>query len=419
MTLWLALGLMTAAAIFVALRPILRRAPDPGAGAAGSDLAVYRDQLAEIDRDLAQGAVSPDDAQAARVEVSRRLIAAADQAKRAAEQTGPQALPATRRRRFAVAAALIALPLGALAFYTQTGSPDLPGQPLAERLARGDGAKGPSDDILTLASLVMRVEAHLESNPDDGRGWELLAPVYMRFERFDDAAKARRNAIRILGATGDRVAALGEALTSAGGGVVTPEAKAEFERAVAIDPGQLTATLYLGLAAKQAGQREEARRIWEGMLARAPAGADWVDFVKQAIAALGEEPGGGAPSAAAGGNAAAGAPPATSDAPRTEEAPGAPAAPSRAPEPAGPVRPAEMSASDREAARSMVDRLAARLAENGGDVDGWLMLVRSYLVLGERDKASAAAGDARRALAGDADKLQRLEGGMKSLGVEG
>ena len=101
-------------------------------------------------------------------------------------------------------------------------------------------------------------------------------------------SNARRNAIRLLGETADRVAALGEALTASAGGVVTPDAKAKFERALALDGGNVTASFYLGLAAKQAGQREEARRIWEHMIARAPEGAEWVPFVRQAIAALGE-----------------------------------------------------------------------------------------------------------------------------------
>jgi len=200
----------------------------------------------------------------------------------------------------------------------------------------------------------------------------------MRLERFDDAAKARRNAIRLLGATADRVAGLGEALVAAAGGIVTADAKAEFARALALDRDNVTAALYLGLAAKQSGQPEEARRIWEGMIARAPAGAPWVSFVRQAIAALGE-PGSGPPAADAAG----------------------------------------MTAEQREMARGMVERLAARLAADGSDVEGWLRLVRSYMVLGEQDKARAAASDARRALAGDPNKLQRLDTGVKALGVEG
>jgi cytochrome c-type biogenesis protein CcmH len=382
MVFWLVLGLMTAAAIFVMVRPLLTRAPAPAADA-DSDLAVYRDQLAEVDRDLARGAIAQPEAEAARIEISRRLIAAAE---RPDTTHRPDTEAAPRPWRMASVAALIALPLGAVALYLALGSPELPGQPLADRLARAHaGAGAATDEPTSLASLVRQVEAHLGRNPDDGRGWEVLAPAYMRLERFDDAAKARRNAIRLLGATADRVAGLGEALAAAAGGIVTPDAKAEFERALELDRDNVTAALYLGLAAKQAGQPEEARRMWEGMIARAPAGAPWVTFVRQAIAALGT-PGGSPPAA---------------DAAPTPDA------------------SAEMTAEQREMARGMVERLAARLATDGSDVEGWLRLVRSYMVLGEHDKARAAASNARRALAGDPSKLQRLDMGVRALGVEG
>jgi cytochrome c-type biogenesis protein CcmH len=382
MVFWLVLGLMTAAAIFVMVRPLLWRAPSPAADA-DSNLAVYRDQLAEVDRDLARGAIAQPEAEAARIEISRRLIAAAE---RPDTTHRPDTEAAPRPWRMASVAALIALPLGAVALYLALGSPELPGQPLADRLARAHaGAGAATDEPTSLASLVRQVEAHLGRNPDDGRGWEVLAPAYMRLERFDDAAKARRNAIRLLGATADRVAGLGEALAAAAGGIVTPDAKAEFERALELDRDNVTAALYLGLAAKQAGQPEEARRMWEGMIARAPAGAPWVTFVRQAIAALGT-PGGSPPAA---------------DAAPTPDA------------------SAEMTAEQREMARGMVERLAARLATDGSDVEGWLRLVRSYMVLGEHDKARAAASNARRALAGDPSKLQRLDMGVRALGVEG
>jgi cytochrome c-type biogenesis protein CcmH len=67
----------------------------------------------------------------------------------------------------------------------------------------------------------------------------------------------------------------------------------------------------------------------------------------------------------------------------------------------------------------MVARLADRLKTDGSDADGWLRLMRAYMVLGERDKARAAAADARRALAGEADKVQRIDELVKGLGLEG
>jgi cytochrome c-type biogenesis protein CcmH len=117
--------------------------------------------------------------------------------------------------------ALVVLPIGAGAFYLEVGSPELPAQPLSAR------ASDPQNQ--SIEHLIAQVEAHLESNPEDPRGWEVIAPVYLRLGRFDDAVKARRNVLRLDGETAERQADLGEALVGAANGVVTAEAKAAFE----------------------------------------------------------------------------------------------------------------------------------------------------------------------------------------------
>src|SRR5947209_5164059 len=195
MTLWLLLGLMTAAAIFAVLWP-LARAREPQSG--GNDVAVYRDQLDEVARDRAAGLIADAEAEAARVEVSRRLIAAADAAPAVAAAPG-----GTLRRRIAGLAALIALPLIAASLYLTLGSPELPGQPLASRDTT------PLQDR-TLDRLVANVESHLEKNPEDGRGWEVVGPVYMRRGRFAAAVKARRNSLRLNRGSSNREADPGE-----------------------------------------------------------------------------------------------------------------------------------------------------------------------------------------------------------------
>src|SRR5262252_4104337 len=125
MTLWFGVALMTAAAVWAVLWPLARR----GSGG-GSDVAVYRDQLEEIERDRAAGLIAENEAAGAKVEVSRRLIAAAD----APAAPAANATAATRRRRAVAVAALVALPLGAVGIYLALGSPSLPDQPLATRL---------------------------------------------------------------------------------------------------------------------------------------------------------------------------------------------------------------------------------------------------------------------------------------------
>jgi cytochrome c-type biogenesis protein CcmH/NrfG len=229
--------------------------------------------------------------------------------------------------------------------------------------------------------MFARVEQHLAEHPEDGKGWEVVAPIYMRLGRYDDAVTARRNALRLLGPTVDRWSFLGEAIIAMENGVVTDGAKQAFESALKIDPQDVTSRFYNGLAAEQDGRKDEAARIWKALAADAPPGAEWLPSVQRALARV--EPG------AAGAVAAA---PAASSSPAAQSSP-----------------------AQSDMARGMVERLAARLQRDGSDVDGWLQLVRSYKVMKDADKASAAEADARRALAADKDKLAQLEAGLKEL----
>ncbi len=375
MTLWFGVALMTAAAVWAVLWPLARRGRDLRSG---SDVAVYRDQLAEIQRDRAAGLIGENEAAGAQVEISRRLIAAAD-----APAVAPaDAASATWRRRAVAVAALTLLPLGAATLYLALGSPSLPDQPLAARVA---GARGnPSID-----TLIAQVEDHLSGHPEDGRGWEVIAPVYLRLGRFDDAVKARRNALKLNGATAERESALGEALVFAANGVVTAEAKAAFEQAIALDANGVQARYFLGLAAEQDGDRTQAAATWRALIAAAPPDAPWLDLLRSALARVERGAGG----VAAGGS--------STDASDDQAA-------------------VQLGPDQRKAMiEGMVNRLSERLHRDGADVDGWLRLVRSYMVLGEPDKARAAVVDARRALAGDAVKLRQLDDLLRGLGLEG
>jgi cytochrome c-type biogenesis protein CcmH len=370
MTLWFGLALMTATVILAVLWPLSRRRS--GLHSDG-DVAVYRDQLDEIERDRAAGLIKDEEAGAAKVEVSRRLLAAAD-ADVQAEPPGNGAAIVWRRRAVAVTA-LVALPVAALTFYFALGSPELPDQPLAPRLA---GARTNQ----SLNALTAQVETHLERNPEDGRGWEVIAPVYARLGRFDEAVKARRQALRLNGDSAERQAALGEALVFAANGVVTSEAKAAFERAAALDGNDVQGRYFLGLAAEQGGDRAQAAAAWHALLAAAPPGAPWIDFVQSALARVEGTNATGGPDGGAGAG------------PSDEQI----------------AASSQMSPEQRKRViEGMVERLSERLHRDGSDVEGWLRLVRSYMVLGEADKARAAAADARRALAGDPNKVRRLD----------
>jgi cytochrome c-type biogenesis protein CcmH len=382
MTLWFVFALMTAAAIFAVLLPL---GVGGRAQTGGSETTVYMDQLAEIDRDVAAGLIGATEADAARVEISRRLLAAADQTR------DPPVQSNTRLRRSAALLSLVGLPVLAVAVYLPLGSPRLGDFPLAQR-ARAPDATQPLD------ALVAQVEQHLEKNPTDARGWTVLAPVLARLGRFDDAARAYRNAIAYGGETADRRADLGEVIAAGAGGVVTAEAKGEFERAQALQAEEPKASYFLGLAAEQDGRKADAASIWRALLSKTPQNAPWRPLIEAALMRVGV-PGAPAPGAPAPG----------------EPAPGAPGLPDGAMAAAK-----DMSDSDRGAMiRGMVERLATRLKQNGDDVEGWLRLVRAYMVMGDRDKAQGALSDARQAVANDAERLRQLNEGLKKLGLDG
>jgi cytochrome c-type biogenesis protein CcmH len=364
MTLWFVLAVMTAAAAFAVLWPLGRRRSPVSAG---NDVLVYRDQLQEIERDRAARRIGDVEAEAARVEVSRRLLAAAHQA------NDPPTSSAWRRRAVAIVA-LVFLPAGVGGLYLALGSPWLPGQPLAARVAQGNPPVG---------RLVAQIEAHLDRDPKDGRGWEVVAPVYMQLGRFEDAAKAWRNAITYNSSTAEREANLGEALIAVANGIVTADAKKAFERALALDATDARARYFLGLAAEQDGRHAEAAAIWRAMLASAPSDAPWIEFVRNALAQVDNAPIANSPGPSADDIAAA----------------------------------SELNPEQRQQTIiGMVDRLATRLKSDGTDIEGWLRLVRAYTVLGERDKARSAAADARRAIGSDPERLRRLDELVKGLG---
>ncbi|MCJ2049709.1 c-type cytochrome biogenesis protein CcmI [Methylobacterium sp. J-070] len=379
--IWFILAALTAAAVLGLLWPLSRRAAVPAGEAGGTGLATetafYEDQIAEIGRDLERGLIAPDEAETAKAEAARRLLRASREAQREAEdddlaEAARPAEPRLRRRRAASAFAVSTIPLVALIAYGLYGSPELPAQTEADRQA----ARGGADE---LAKAVGQIEARLARDPNDARGWAVLAPVYMRTGRFDAAARAYGNIARLKGETADLLADQGEALTAAANGTVSPEAKALFDKAQAQDPNAPKPRFYLARAAEQAGDTGEAIRQLTTLEAAGPPDAPWLGVVRQTLARLKGEP-----------------PP-----------------PQALPQ-AAPQIPAEQQA----AIRGMVDGLDARLKGGGGTPDEWLRLVRSRTVLGERDQAAAALARARVALAGDPQGLAQVEAGGRAVGLD-
>jgi cytochrome c-type biogenesis protein CcmH len=385
--LWITIAVLTAVALGLLLVPLARRGRAPAPTRAAYDITVYRDQLAEVDRDLERGLFGDDQAHAARIEIQRRMLAAGPE-----DGSGGTEKPARPRPRGSVAviaAIAVAVPAGAVGLYLYLGSPGAPGQPFAERGTATAGADAEAGDREGLRAVVGRLAERLLRNPDDLNGWLLLARSSMTLEHYDDAANAFRRAMGLSDNRADIAADYAEAVALGDGGPITPEVRQIFEGVFAAEPGNTKARYYLGLAKAQQGDVRGALQDWVDLQVLSPPDAPWDPVLQQQIEraarALGVDSSTVEPSPGAAALAAAhplfrgtapGAPPATS-----------PAGPSRADMEAA----ARMSDEERAAMiRSMVKRLADRLEENPGDREGWFRLARAYEVLGEMEKAGEA-----------------------------
>ncbi|MCC2112685.1 MAG: c-type cytochrome biogenesis protein CcmI [Hyphomicrobiales bacterium] len=359
MGFWIGVAVMTLVAALAALLPLARRRNDVAGDAARHDATIYRDQLTELESDRARGLIGQEEAEAARVEIARRLLKVSDDG-----AVDPIPAPSGFLRRLTALAIVVIVPVVGLGLYTLLGSPELPDQPRAARLDR------PLEQQ-DIATLIAKVEAHLAANPDEGEGWEMLARVYMRVGQFDGAVEAYDKAIALLGATADREADRGEAIVMAADGRVTSDAKAAFERAVALEPAAVKPRFLLAIGLGQSGQYGEAAAAWRALLADAKGEEGWVGPAREQLAAVETAAKGGA-SGMDGGLT-------------------------------------EMSAEERAQIDQMVERLAARLEADPNDLTGWSRLIRSYRVLGQADKAEAALENAVRKVTSDAEKLSALE----------
>jgi cytochrome c-type biogenesis protein CcmH len=362
---WLVIVALTAVAAAALLFPLMRRR-GAEASRAAYDREVYRDQLAELERDKARGIISETEAKSARAEIARRMLATERD-----DEIG--AAPPRGTPSFAIAMA-VAAPILAVALYVATGSPEIPGLPLAERhVGESEGTAGRSELTQRVATLAQR----LQQNPDDLEGWLLLARSLTALERHAEAATAWRQVMRLSGNDAEHTGELAESLVQAANGVVTPEARAALERIRAAQPFDPRALFYLGLAEAQAGNAAAALQLWTDLIAVSPPDAPWLATVRvrirQTAAEARIDPASIKPSAAA--------------AQIAEAAQRAPRGPSAADVDAM----QRMSPEERQQAiRGMVEGLAARLEAQPNDPEGWRRLGRAWRTLGEHDKAKAA-----------------------------
>lgn len=360
--LWLGFAVLAFVALSFLLWPLLREQRTM-ASRKTHDLAIYRTQLSEIDHELARGALNPAEADAARVEIQRRMLRA-DQA-----DDDPVSGRASLNLQMATAVVLMFVPLTAGMLYLALGRPDAAGIDLAAtRAEAAQDAKQRQDTEQMIAQLRQRLDAQ----PDRAEGWFLLGRSLLLTDRPAEAAEAFSRAIALRPEEAEPYALRGEALVLAADGAVTEAAQQDFRAVLEREPEHPGARYYLGLSRLQAGDARGAYDDWHGLAASAPADAPWLDLVQGRLREL--APRLGIPLAQA------------VPAPQ-------PAAP---PPAAGPSREqmdaaGQMSEEDRTAMiRGMVDRLAERLKDNPDDAEGWLRLARAREVMGDQAGSRAA-----------------------------
>ncbi|WOI55250.1 c-type cytochrome biogenesis protein CcmI [Palleronia sp. LCG004] len=378
---WLIAAMLTGLVLAPVAAALLRGAPD---ARPSPDIAVYRDQLSEIDRDLARGTLDPDEAQRTRLEVQRRLL----DADRAGVSTHGRA---SKPVRLAMAG-LVAIGIigGGFGLYAVLGAPGYPDLPIQARFAQSEEIAASRPDQATaeaeaaeilpppsepegeFGTLMTRLREVLAERPDDIEGLRLLARNEAGLGDFRAARIAQAHLVEVRGdeATPEDLAALGEFMVLATGGFVSPEAEQVIDRVLTENPGNGRAAYYKGLALAQVGRPDRAFGIWRDLLERSPPDAPWVAPVQGQIVEAAERAG------------------IRYDPPETP----APRGPSAVDIEAA----ADMSEEDRAAMISnMVSSLSERLATQGGPSTDWARLIVAYSALDRTDRARAILEEAR------------------------
>lgn len=407
MTFWIVAGLL--ATVVATLLALALRRPKAGAyaPAAAYDLQVYRDQLREVEKDLARGVVSAEDAERVRAEVSRRILAA-DTALQ--DENGLQA--AEKGTPGVLAGLIVAGIIGAsFALYLELGAPGYGDLGLQRRIALAEEARigrpdqaaaeagmpgfsPPPDASPDYVALIEQLRNTVARRPDDLQGHVLLAQNEANLGNFAAAARAQREVIRLKGDTAGATdfADLADMLVLAAGGYVSPEAEAAVQQALARDPRDGTALYYLGLMQAQTGRPDRAFRVWDRLLREGPADAPWIAPIMAQIEEIAlragvdyqiPEPGG-----------------------------------ARGPSAADIEAAGEMSPADRVAMiESMVAGLSERLANQGGTLQEWTQLITALGVLERPRDARAVYENAMEVFADDPGAIDRINRAGQQAGV--
>lgn len=371
--LWLGFAVLALVALGFLLWPLLREQRDM-ADRRAHDVAVYRSQLAEIEQELARGALSEAEAESARLEIQRRLLRAD-----VADSTASSPPSSGRFVQIGSIAALVIVPLLAGGLYLALGRPDAADFNASFARAQAEQEARQRQDI---ERMIAQLRQRLEAEPNQREGWILLGRSLIGIERPDEAVSAFDRALALQPEDVDALSLRGEARVLAADGSVTAPAQQDFRIVLERDPQNASARYYLGLARLQEGDTRGAYDDWYGLAADAPADAPWLALVQGRLREL---------------------------APRLN-IPLAQAVPQ--PRPAAQSGPsqeqmdaAQQMSDDERAAmiRGMVERLGERLKENPDDAEGWLRLARAREVMGEPELAREAL---RRAVALQPERIE-------------
>ena len=415
MTLWIILTALTALAAAWLTIPLVRR-HEARVDARAATIAVLKDQLADVDVQLAAGSIQPGEAEGLRNEIRRRLLAAGHIPAELDRTMGQKSLSGLALGMVA----MVAVAAGAL--YANMGQPDLasgPAAPAAPAPAAGP-PQGPADG--EVAQLITGLEQKMQANPQDPEGWRMLGWSYFQTGRYGDAAKAYARAIALNPDGVGYNSAYGEALVQEAGGQVTPAAAAAFAKAAAQDGADARARYFLGVRKAETGDRKGAVEDWLKLLADSPADAPWLPQLRQMIGQTAAQAGIDIAARLAAtqpvGNASVPGQPDPAAAAATAATGAAPAGVMPSPSREQVQAAQAMNPADRQAMiRSMVDGLAARLKANPKDEAGWLRLMRARQVLGDTAAARTARDQALAAFAGDAGAQGRIRAAAAEMGL--
>jgi cytochrome c-type biogenesis protein CcmH len=382
MALWIILTVMCSLAVMLVTVPLVRRYENyRDTASAGTN--IFTDQLREIERDRGLGVIGEKEADLAKIEIERRLIAAAKNV------TEPRPIsPAWRTVALVSAVGLVVL--GSVNIYALRGSPDKT-EPPAATAAQEPAPEAPAAGTPTTAevdAMIGKLAKRLEQNPGDAEGWRMLGWSYFNTQRYEESAAAYGKATAIEPANLDYKAGHAEALVQAAQGTVTPRAQELFAEVLKADPKELRARFYTALAREQAGDFSAALDGWLSLLAEAPADAGWVPDVKDRIAGLAKKTGRDVSAALA-----------------------------STPRPQAPAAGGLASSEQQTTVEGMIAKLAAKLDANPRDRDGWAMMIRSLKVKGDDDGAAAALKQATEIFADDPATAAEITDLARSLGV--